>query len=116
MGFARPQFQPSKHLKHTGRKVELSTDQTTAKVHLGVETKTVEAVADINRYYQTRAKLLPSKNLVGLQQMEVLDGRGNNITQYLNQHGTVPYSSRNGQFDTVCSLNIFETHCRRNQN
>ena len=85
-------------------------------MHLGVETKTVEAVADISRYYQTRAKLAKNRNLVGLMQMEVIDGRGNNITQYLNQHGTVPQSSRNGQFDTVCSLNIFETHCRRNQN
>jgi hypothetical protein len=43
----------------------------------------------------------------------MVDSRGYNISDYLNEKGSVPAGSRTDGFGSVCSLNIFESNCRR---
>jgi hypothetical protein len=71
--FNHSSYEPLKnvYLKHFTQTVELYTyaQRTIAKVHLPVETKSIETVADINRYYQARVKLPTHNNIVSLLQV-----------------------------------------------
>lgn len=62
-----------------------------------------------------RAKLPLDSNVISLLQVEMVDSRGYNISDYLNEKGSVPAGSRTDGFGSVCSLNIFESNCRRIQ-
>ena len=54
-----------------------------------------------------RTKLRTHSNLISLLQVEIMDSRGNNISDYLSEKGTAPAGCRAEGFDSVCSLNIF---------